>query len=109
MIIYGWRSTVREGQHLRQPCSACEQTALRVVSEDRYAHVYWIPLFSVGRKRHVVCEQCGETLSGRSIPADMRARIGQEGAAPSFPYHHFLGVGAVAIIALVAFVRGQIG
>ncbi len=101
MIIYGWRTSVKEGKLLEGvACESCGETTLGVHAACRYAHVYWIPLFPVGRTTHVICESCGHAREGRAISAPVKERIKNENARPAIPIYHFTGL-AVGLVALL--------
>ena len=103
MIIYGTRS-----QHLKssQPpsmvCPHCGQTGTTVLSVySKYAHIFWIPIFPVGRTAYSQCAHCKQVLEQNKMSPELQRESNNLKAQTRTPIWQFAGV--VLIAALVGF------
>ena len=67
MIFYGTRASHLLTAPIDQTaCAACgTPNALRASIFGRYAHVYWIPLFPIGKVSASECGHCRQVLPGK--------------------------------------------
>ncbi len=73
MIIYGTK-----GKHIHSEetdliqCSHCQEQRKHTISiYGRYAHIFWIPFFPIGKKGVSECNHCKMTLA----PKDMNESL----------------------------------
>jgi len=100
MIFYG-----SKGVHLHSEqvsgvkCSHCEQTSTHTISiYGRYAYVYWIPFFPLGKKGVSECNHCKITLELKEMSESLKlAHQNVKGNAKT-PIWHWSGLGLVAVI-----------
>ena len=99
MIIYGSRSS-----HLRsislenETCPHCGQQGSMVMSTfTRYAHIFWIPLFSVGRFSLSECKHCRQVMEVKQMPPQISAYHHRNLAETRLPLWQFTGLALVAV------------
>jgi hypothetical protein len=63
----------------------------------RYAHVFWIPFFSVGRFSVSECQHCKQILEEKQMPAQVRAYHERNVAETRLPLWQFAGLALLFI------------
>lgn len=102
MIIYG-RSGAKNVQTKSIPhisCPSCEADMLEASIYSTYAHVYWIPLFSLGKKSFVQCCNCGKEFSKKERPVQAENKILELKSQYRIPVWHFAGVFLLAFMVM---------
>jgi len=110
MIFYG-----SKGNHLHSEqvngikCSHCEQQTTHTFSVfGRYAHIYWIPLFPMGKKGVSECNHCKITLAPKEMDEPLKLAFKNVNGNTRTPFWHWSGLGLIAIlIALLSFTGSQ--
>ena len=103
MIVYGRRATALTTQQLFEPCPNCKATnSLHITVYQRYAHVFWIPMFPIGKTGVSVCGSCNQVLKLKEMPPELRLAYDNIKAQTKTPIWHFAGTGLLiaGIIAL---------
>lgn len=89
MIIYGTKSTKKKLIETNCQCPFCgKENSLAVLPYQKSAHVYWIPLFPMGREYFVVCRTCGKETPDHyigGITPEIKKKAG-------FPWTSFIGL-----------------
>ncbi|QNK63246.1 zinc-ribbon domain-containing protein [Pedobacter sp. PAMC26386] len=83
-------------------CLYCKQTDtvfLNIIST--YAHLFWIPLFPVGKKKFTVCSHCRQTLAENQMPMEYKAAIAQENINAKVPVWQFAGLIIIGCLIVV--------
>lgn len=110
MIFYG-----SKGVHLHSEqvsgvkCSHCEQTSTHTVSiYGKYAYVYWIPFFPLGKKGVSECNHCKITLEPKEMSESLKLAYQNVNVNAKTPIWYWSGLGIVAvIIGVLAFSSAQ--
>ena len=102
MVIYGTRATgIGSFQVEGTKCKHCETTAPQDVHVfGRYAHVFWIPLFPVGKVAVAECTECKKTIKKKEFPNSLREQYGR--VAQNYvkrPIWHWAGLGIIGLLA----------
>ncbi len=104
MIFYGTK-----GAHLKSEkvsgikCSYCEQQSPHTVSIfARYAYLYWIPVFPLGKKGVSECDNCKRTLEPSDMNEQLKLAYKNVKSNSKTPIWHWSGL--ILIVALVGFV-----
>lgn len=110
MIIFGGRAS-NIGNFLvpNSTCSYCEAGDTQRISVfGKYAHIFWIPIFPIGRKAVAECTHCKRTIEQREFPDKLYGLYQANKGRAKRPIWHWLGTGLfgllVAFIALIAIV-----
>ena len=105
MIFYGSRATrLKEGQINNVTCPNCDTTtSMSYAIFGKYAHIYWIPSFPIGRENVVECNSCKRTFKLRELPEPIIQKFNKEKEDAKTPIWYFSGIGiAVILVALIA-------
>jgi len=73
MIIYGSRATQLAHETLSEKCPHCgagHTTQLFIL--QRYAHIFWIPMFPIGKVAVTSCSNCKKVTKQREMTDLMR-------------------------------------
>jgi hypothetical protein len=68
MIIFGSRSSERTPVETGCNCTACNaEKSIYLLPYQKYAHVFWIPVFPTGRDYRAVCGNCKALFDANSL------------------------------------------
>ena len=102
MIVYGRRATVLKTQVLFEPCPNCRTTnSVQITVYQRYAHIFWIPMFPIGKTGVSVCVNCRQVLKLKEMPSGLRLAYDNLKADTRIPIWHFSGL-ALIVVAIIA-------
>lgn len=100
LVLWGWRGKVIPGKMLsNQRCEHCGSGSLRAHTVVNYVHIFWIPLFPVGRYLATECNHCQAVQKGKEIPDAIKQEARRQQALAPFPRYLFAGTAAVAVLA----------
>jgi hypothetical protein len=106
-IVYGKKSSVSSnGELITDHCPECGKNNFAHVYRNNYMHVFWIPMFAIGRESVLVCTNCQKVIEGRELSEKMRVDIRDRKEKPRYPYHHFFGVIALLVVGAIFSVMG---
>lgn len=106
MIFYGRRSSIiKDGQLSNISCSHCEAiTSMSYAIYGKYAHLYWIPTFPMGREAIFECNNCKKTFSLPDLPEATKKKYEFEKQGVRTPVWYFSGIMVIAaIIAILGY------
>ena len=106
MIIYGRRATHLKTTQLKHvACPHCGTNGAVTASVfAQYAHIFWIPFFSVGRTGGTQCQHCKQVLKEKEMPPAVRSGYQDLEKETRIPLWNFLGLaGGVLMIASVSY------
>ncbi len=74
MIIYGSKAIhLKSVQSETATCPSCKKRGTLVFSVfSKHAHVYWIPLFPIGKIGFSECQHCKNVLEDKEMPEGLR-------------------------------------
>jgi len=108
MIIYGWRSTQVATEDIAETCPSCtNRNTLRMYVFQKYAHIFWIPFFPLGKSGASQCGHCQQVLKSKQMPSDVRLAYDNVAAKAKIPYWTFAGVAIIAIIIIISMFKGS--
>ena len=90
-----------------QACMHCQQrdtTYANFIS--RYFHLFWIPVFPVGKKAVSVCSHCKQALAKKEMPVEYRTAVKNLKSKAKIPVWHFSGliIGVILILFFFALI-----
>jgi hypothetical protein len=105
MIIYGSRPAHLKTVQPSIPCSSCGQTGTLTLSAySKHAHIFWIPLFPIGRLGISQCAHCKLALDDAGMAGDLKREYHNLKAETRVPIWQFSGLAViVVIIALITY------
>ena len=80
MVFYGTRSkNIHNGQLRNVKCPNCEnETSMTYSIFGKYAHVYWIPFFPIGKVGVAECNTCKRTYEIKELPENIKTKYERE-------------------------------
>lgn len=102
MIFYGTKaSNIKNGQIINVDCPHCETNTSMIYSVfGKYAHVYWIPFFPIGRVTVAECANCKRTYEYSELTPQIQTKLQREKEkeGAKTPIWMFSGLGIVAVL-----------
>lgn len=103
MIIYGLRNggakVMPEGGY---PCTHCGQlSSVHFIYSQRYFHVFWIPVFPVGKAGASQCMHCKQVLTEKEMPVATKNDYHAAKSKTKTSVRYFTGLIAFGLFALL--------
>jgi rubredoxin len=94
MIIYGWRSAHLKTKQLDTcTCPSCGTKGSVITSVfSRHVHIFWIPLFPIGKTGAAQCQHCGFVMEKKEMPEDIKQEYGYLKSETRPPFWQFAGL-----------------
>ncbi|MCW3101675.1 MAG: zinc-ribbon protein [Bacteroidetes bacterium] len=98
MIVYGWRQAQTAKEDISEcTCHNCGKPfTLSIYVFHRYAHIFWIPLFPIGKTVKSHCSSCGLPLEKKEMPQELRHAFGNMNNRNRIPVWMFSGLILIA-------------
>lgn len=99
MIFYGTSSSrLKDGQLSNVTCPNCEnQTSMTYSVFGKYAYIYWIPIFPIGKTNVLECNSCKRTFKLSELSNQIKSKFELE-KHKGVPLLHFSGLAVIATI-----------
>jgi hypothetical protein len=99
MIIYGKRAAHLKSVTLPDvTCPNCKTQGSVVLGVfSQYVHIFWIPVFSIGRTGISQCANCKQTFEGSKLPFDFRHGYHTLLKETRIPIFHFAGSALIGL------------
>ncbi len=102
MIIYGSRNTQLKAAVVADKCPNCgTQNCIDMHVFQKYAHIYWIPLFPMSKTGVSQCDHCKQTLTLQEMSMPLAQSYEQLASETKTPIWTFAG--AVFIVGCIIF------
>lgn len=99
MIIYGSRATETAKEFVTGKCPNCGAlNSIDMHLFQKYAHVFWIPFFPIGKTGVSQCDKCKQILKSDQMPPLLRSSYEDLKAQKKTPFWMFSGLALVAIL-----------
>jgi zinc-ribbon family len=109
MIIYGTKATHLRTQNISGQCRSCgTSNNLQLSAFQKYAHIFWIPFFPIGKEYVIQCNHCRQVLDENEIRDAYRTSYEDMKRQLSIPIWTFSGLGLIAFIVVSSIISGQI-
>lgn len=103
MVIYGIRSSSRGTFDMPGKCVSCgSEHTTEPHMEQRYAHVFWVPLFPVGKRGSTFCHHCKLARASKDLDPQTRLLVNdlkKEVRTPVWMYSGLLILGLLIPLA----------
>ena len=109
MIFYGSKASKLGDVNVSgTTCSFCGADSNQHVSIfGKYAHLYWIPMFPIGKTAVSECHLCRHTAPQKEFPADLKQKYVALSGDIKRPAWHWSGLGIISVLILIfGFIRG---
>ena len=108
LLLWGWRGKVIPGKMLNnQRCEQCGSGSLRAHTVVNYVHIFWIPLFPVGRQIATECNHCKSVQKGKEVSKAIKEEAKRQQAVAPVPKYLFMGTVGFAMLFGFLFVNVQ--
>ncbi len=108
MIIYGTRSKQLAKQMVPQKCSNCgTPNSVDLYVFQKYAHVFWIPFFPIGKTGASECSHCKQVLPLKQMPESLSASYEQLRSQEKTPVWMFSGLALLAVLVVAGIVTSK--
>jgi hypothetical protein len=109
MIIYGTKATLIGKETQFEKCTNCgAQNSVELHMFQRYAHIFWIPFFPIGKTGVSQCGQCKQVLKLKEMPdnslRDAYNRLKKDSKTPVWT---FSGLALIAVIIAIGIVNSK--
>ncbi|WP_428982469.1 zinc-ribbon domain-containing protein [Pedobacter punctiformis] len=106
IFFFGTRSSTVLTEKLNYcTCAHCQQQdTIYITAISSYFHVFWIPVFPIGKKYYSYCTHCKQTLAQRQMPNEYRNSLTEIAQRAKTPIWHFIGLFLISIPILFAIV-----
>jgi hypothetical protein len=107
MIFFGARaSNIGNFDVSNSDCSYCEVgNTQRISVFGKYAHIFWVPVFPIGKKAVAECTHCKRTIEQKEFSPELKKLYQENKKNAKRPFWHWLGLGVfgllVALITLI--------
>lgn len=100
MIVYGSRSTHLKSDKLRNvTCPNCQtKDSLTASTYGRHAHIFWIPLFPMGKTGIFECQHCHKGFKKNELGEDGKLAYKNFLTDVKTPLWKFSGLGIIALL-----------
>lgn len=99
MIIYGSRSKELAKEILMDKCQNCGKTnCIDMHVFQKYAHVFWIPFFPMGKTGVSQCDHCKQVFKLKEMPASLKASYENLKSNAKTPVWMFSGLALIAVL-----------
>ncbi len=104
MIIFGSRATNIGNFDVRNSkCEYCQNDSTQRISVfGKYVHIFWIPIFPIGKKAVAECTHCKRTIEQKEFSSKLSQLYQENKSKAKRPFWHWLGLIIVAcLLALI--------
>jgi hypothetical protein len=100
MIIYGSKAVhLKSEQSVTATCPSCKTQGSVVISVYRkHAHIFWIPLFPIGKVGLSQCQHCKSVLKTKEMPDSIKSEYNVLKEQTKGPLWQFIGLGLIAFL-----------
>jgi len=99
MILYGTKATLRKTEYIADSCPACgTANTMQMNAFQRYAHIYWIPFFPIGKTGVSQCTSCQQVLKFDQMTPALKMSYYNIKKQIPVPFWTFSGALALVVI-----------
>ncbi|UTW67552.1 zinc-ribbon domain-containing protein [bacterium SCSIO 12643] len=100
MIIYGTKPVNLLSKNSKNTtCPNCQtEGSITYHIYRKHAHIFWIPLFPLGKKGYSECSHCKNVLEPKEMPRNMQMELDIVKNEARGPIWQFAGLGIIAIL-----------
>ncbi|TFF39271.1 zinc ribbon domain-containing protein [Mucilaginibacter psychrotolerans] len=108
MIIYGTTAKALTTEQVVDACPNCNsRNTVHISVLQQWAHIFWIPLFPIGKTGVSQCTHCKQVLKLKEMPAGLRLSYDNIKAQTKTPVWTFAGLLLIAVVAVAITVNQQ--
>jgi len=108
MIFYGTKSKEIAKEQLTDKCQNCKtQNSISMHVFQKYAHVFWIPFFPLGKTGVSECDHCKQVLKLKEMPSDLKTSYENLNGQNKTPIWMYSGLALTACLITIAVIAGE--
>jgi len=108
MLIYGTKNKQLAKEILIDKCQSCgKQHSIDMHVFQKYAHVFWIPFFPLGKPGVSQCDHCKQVLKLKEMPDSLRSSYETLKAQTKTPVWMFSGIALVAVLITIGVINSR--
>lgn len=108
MIIYGIRSKAVKTEYIAEPCPNCNTAnSIQMHVFQKWAHIFWIPFFPVGKTGVSQCTHCQQVLAYKDMTPSLKLSYGNVKSGASTPIWTFSAIPLIMAIFVFAYIHGK--
>lgn len=108
MIIYGSKNKQLTNEVLFDKCENCgTQNAIELHVFQKYAHVFWIPIFPMGKTGLSQCNHCKQVLKLKEMPSSLKQSYENLKVKTKTPIWMFSGLLIIGFLIVFATYEGK--
>jgi hypothetical protein len=108
MIIYGSKTKQLAKEVLIDKCPNCgTQSSVELYVFQKYAHVFWIPFFPIGKTAVSQCDHCKQVLKLKEMPASLTTSYENLKAQAKTPIWTFSGLALFTVLIIVGILNDK--
>lgn len=102
MIIFGSKSVhVKTVELNSESCASCgNQGSMELEVYRKHAHIFWIPLFPIGKKVVSRCRHCKNVLEEKEMPDHIKREALNVKKNTKGPIWQFAGLGLIGVLVI---------
>lgn len=109
MIIYGSRNKQLAKEHITEKCPNCgTPNSIDMHVFQKYAHVFWIPFFPMGKTGASQCDHCKQVLQLKEMPSSLKTEYENLKSQTKTPIWTFAGLAFIAVIITVGVINDKV-
>jgi len=98
MIIYGTKAKLLKSEITSDTCPNCNTAnSIQMNVFQRWAHIFWIPFFPIGKTGVSQCLHCRQVLKFKEMPASLKLSYDNIKAQTTIPVWTFAGCFLIVI------------
>lgn len=102
MIIYGSKATQIATEHILDKCSNCgTQNSVQMTVFQKYAHVFWIPFFPIGKTAVTECSHCKQVLEKKDFTGNLKSDYELIKSNSKTPIWTFSGLALISVFIIM--------
>lgn len=87
-------------------CGTSGRLSISIIA--RYLHVFWIPVFSIGRTGYSSCDECHKEIQKGDMPAGLKQSYQDILNTTSVPWWHYSGLIIIGIMFIIGLFRTKV-
>ncbi len=108
MIVYGTRSKLLAKELVFDKCPHCgTQNSTEIHLYQKWAHVFWIPFFPLGKVAASECTHCKQVLKPNEMTSAMQSVLQQVKSNSKTPIWTFSGLVLLAVLIVVGVINDK--
>ena len=108
MIVYGSKASQMATEKTNETCASCGTPgSIQMTLFQRYAHIFWIPLFPIGKVGVTECSHCRQVLEKKAFSRNLNTSYEVMKSKTKTPVWTFSGLAVLTVLIAWGVVTGK--